>query len=71
MKPKQQNNLRLVVVQTQLLPNASALLINIAKGSISKGDAIYKFTKAIPVRETKAEKSPGKTLESYIAMLNN
>jgi hypothetical protein len=40
-------------------------------GIITKGDAIYEFTKAIPVGETEAEESPGKTLESYIAMLDD
>src|SRR5882762_2228292 len=40
-------------------------------GNICKGDAIYKFTKTIPDGETDAAESPGKTLESYIAMLDN
>ena len=40
-------------------------------GGIYKGDAIYKFTKTIPVREDETSESPGKTLESYISMLND
>jgi hypothetical protein len=40
-------------------------------GNICKGDAIYEFTKTIPDGETDAAESPGKTLESYIAMLDN
>ena len=39
--------------------------------SIHKGDAIYEFTKAIPVGEDETAESPGKTLESYISMLND
>jgi hypothetical protein len=40
-------------------------------GNINKGDAIYEFTKAIPVGEIETEESPGKTLESYISMLDD
>ena len=40
-------------------------------GIVTKGDAIYEFAKAIPVGETEAEESPGKTLESYVAMLDD
>jgi hypothetical protein len=40
-------------------------------GIIYKGDAIYEFAKAIPVGEDVSEESPGKTLESYIAMLDD
>jgi hypothetical protein len=40
-------------------------------GIIYKGDAIYGFAKAIPVGEDVSEESPGKTLESYIAMLDD
>ena len=39
--------------------------------TISKGDAIYEFAKAIPVGEDGAMEAPGKTLESYISMLND
>jgi hypothetical protein len=38
---------------------------------ISKGDALYKFTKTIPSGETQAEESPGKTLKSYLSMLDD
>jgi len=40
-------------------------------GDIYKGDAIYEFIKAIPTGETETAKSPGKTLKSYISMLDN
>jgi len=40
-------------------------------GNIYKGDAIYKFAQAIPAEENGAAESPGKTLQSYIAMLND
>ena len=39
--------------------------------TISKGDAIYEFAKAIPVGEDGTTESPGKTLESYISMLDD
>jgi hypothetical protein len=39
-------------------------------GNILRGDAIYEFAKAIPVGEDETTESPGKTLESYISMLN-
>ena len=39
--------------------------------TISKGDAIYEFAKAIPVGEDGTTEAPGKTLESYISMLND
>jgi hypothetical protein len=71
MKPKQWNNLSAMVVQTRFnLPNASASSINITGGSSTK-ETLYEFTKAISVRETETEESPGKTLESYVAMLDN
>ena len=38
---------------------------------ISKGDPIYEFTKTIPSGEIQAEESPGKTLKSYLSMLND
>ena len=38
---------------------------------MSKGDAIYEFTKTIPADTTETAESPGKTLESYISMLDN
>jgi hypothetical protein len=38
---------------------------------IHKGDAIYGFIKAIPPGETDTAESPGKTLESYIVMLDD
>src|ERR1700733_5589509 len=40
-------------------------------GSIFRGDAIYEFAKTIPVGEDETAESPGKTLESYISMLDN
>jgi len=40
-------------------------------GNIYKGDAIYEFAKAIPVGEDETAESPGKTLESYISMLDD
>jgi hypothetical protein len=40
-------------------------------GTVSKGNAIYEFTKTIPVEETETEESSGKTLESYVAMLDD
>jgi hypothetical protein len=40
-------------------------------GSIFRGDAIYGFAKTIPVGEDETAESPGKTLESYISMLDN
>src|SRR5882762_10256506 len=40
-------------------------------GSIHKGDVIYEFTKAIPVGEDGTAESPGRTLESYISMLDD
>lgn len=71
MKPKQWNNPSVMVVQTRFnLPNASASSINIV-GESSTKETLYEFTKAIPVRETETEESPGKTLESYVAMLDN
>ena len=39
--------------------------------TISKGDAIYEFAKAIPVGEDETTEAPGKTLESYISMLDD
>jgi hypothetical protein len=39
--------------------------------SIYKGDTIYEFAKAIPAGEDEAAESPGKTLESYISMLDD
>jgi hypothetical protein len=39
--------------------------------TISKGDAIYEFAKAIPVGEDGTTEAPGKTLESYISMLDD
>jgi hypothetical protein len=39
-------------------------------GNILRGDAIYEFAKAIPVGEDGTTESPGKTLESYISMLD-
>jgi hypothetical protein len=38
---------------------------------ISKGDPIYEFTKTIPSGDIQAEASPGKTLKSYLSMLND
>jgi hypothetical protein len=40
-------------------------------GIIFKGDTIYEFAKAIPVGEDVSTESPGKTLESYISMLDD
>jgi hypothetical protein len=40
-------------------------------GNIHKGDAIYEFARAIPVGEDETAESPGKTLASYISMLDN
>jgi hypothetical protein len=40
-------------------------------GNIYKGDAIYEFAQAIPAEENGAAESPGKTLQSYIAMLDD
>ena len=40
-------------------------------GGIHKGDAIYEFAKTIPVGEDETAESPGKTLESYISMLDD
>ncbi|KIM83784.1 hypothetical protein PILCRDRAFT_6681 [Piloderma croceum F 1598] len=40
-------------------------------GNIHKGDAIYEFAKAIPAGEDESAESPGKTLESYISMLDD
>src|ERR1700683_5347927 len=40
-------------------------------GNIYKGDAIYEFAKAIPVGEDESAESPGKTLESYVSMLDD
>jgi hypothetical protein len=37
-------------------------------GGSSTKETLYEFTKAIPVRETETEESPGKTLESYVAI---
>ena len=39
--------------------------------TISKGDAIYEFAKAIPVGEDGTTEAPGKTLKSYISMLDD
>ena len=39
--------------------------------TISKGDAIYEFAKAIPAGEDGTTEAPGKTLESYISMLDD
>ena len=40
-------------------------------GNIYKGDAIYEFTKTIPAGEDETEESPGKTLKSYVSMLDD
>jgi hypothetical protein len=40
-------------------------------GTISKGDAIYEFTETTPVGENESAESPAKTLESYVAMLDD
>jgi hypothetical protein len=40
-------------------------------GTYSKGDAIYEFTEAIPIGEIESTESPAKTLESYVAMLDD
>jgi len=40
-------------------------------GSLYRGDAIYEFAKTIPVGEDETAESPGKTLESYISMLDD
>jgi hypothetical protein len=40
-------------------------------GTISKGNAIYEFTKTIPIGEVGAADSAGKTLESYVSMLED
>ena len=41
------------------------------QGQLSKGNAIYKFTKSITPGETESAESVGKTLESYVTMLND
>jgi hypothetical protein len=41
------------------------------QGQISKGNAIYEFTKASPTGEAGTSESPGQTLKSYISMLND
>jgi hypothetical protein len=38
---------------------------------MSKGDAIFKIVQAIPSGEDETMESPGKTLRSYISMLND
>jgi hypothetical protein len=43
----------------------------VSSRNIYKGDAIYEFAKAIPVGEDETAESPGKTLESYISMLDD
>ena len=40
-------------------------------GNISKGDAIYEFTKTIPDGENESTEPPAKTLESYVTMLDD
>lgn len=40
-------------------------------GTISKGDTIYEFTKAIPIGEVGATESVGKTLKSYVLTLED
>jgi len=40
-------------------------------GNISKGDAIYEFTKTIPTGENESAEPPAKTLESYVTMLDD
>src|SRR6267154_5186978 len=37
----------------------------------SKGDVVYKLIQTIPIRENETAESPGKTLGSYISMLND
>ena len=41
------------------------------RGQISKGCAIYEFTKSIPTGEDGAAESVGQTLESYVSMLDD
>jgi hypothetical protein len=41
------------------------------RGNTSKGDAIYEFTKTIPTGETETTEPPGKTLVSYVSMLDD
>jgi hypothetical protein len=56
-------------------PTAATVCLNIIEqyqaGNLYKGDAIYEFTKATPAGENETKESPGKTLESYISMLND
>ena len=40
-------------------------------GNISKGDAIYEFTKTIPDGENESTEPPAKTLKSYVTMLDD
>ena len=41
------------------------------RGQISKGCAIYEFTKSIPTGEDGTAETVGQTLESYVSMLDN
>ena len=49
--------------------------LNIVKqyheGKIRKGDAIYEFTKTMPAGEIETAEPIGKTLKSYVSMLDD
>ena len=56
-QPKEANN-----------PNVTTKCLSIIE---YKGNAIYELVKTIPIGEDRTTESPGKTLESYISMLND
>jgi hypothetical protein len=66
-QPEEEVGVTTVTVTTKCLD----IVEQYRTGNIYKGDAIYEFAKAIPVGEDESAESPGKTLESYISMLDD